>query len=263
MNKYVNLLRKHLAMQFSYFFSHKQATLFSFFADFFEFFMQPLILYFIYEISSGFSGWNIDEMFFLIATSRISLSIAGSTVIGIVFAQGWKLDSGNFHEVLLKPFNVILYMIITSINTGWLMDITVGIILLIYSIIKLNIAVTLAGVLSYIYMILISLLCYYGIAGLIMNFLFKNPRAENIMDLFWTTTNFSRYPLNIFPNAMKFILTFIFPIALSSYYPAAYFLNKINDYSAMIIFSLIGIAFAFVGTIALKNGLKNHISYGG
>ncbi|MFA5332900.1 MAG: ABC-2 family transporter protein [Candidatus Nanoarchaeia archaeon] len=263
MNKYADVLIKTVSMDFSYFFSHKQATFFQFFADFFEFFLQPLILFFIYEISSGFPGWSINEMFFLIATAKISLSLAGSSVLGIIFSNSWKIESGNFHQTLLKPFNTIVYMIITSVNAHWIMDITVGLILLIYSIIKLNIALTIIGVLSYFYLIFVSILCYYGIAGVVMNFLFKNPRSSNIIDLFFTATRFSNYPLNIFPTMLKFILTFILPIALSSYYPANYFLGKTNDYNSLIIFSLIGFCFAVIGTIALKNGIKNHVSFGG
>lgn len=263
MSKYFDVLIKTVAMDFSYFFSHKQATFFQFFADFFEFFLQPLILYFIYNISSGFSGWNIDEMFFLIATARISLSLAGSSVLGILFSNSWKLETGNFHQVLLKPFNIIIYMILTSVNAFWITDIAAGLILLIYSIIKLNITITLFGVLSYLYLLFISILCFYGIAGLIMNLLFKNPRSSNIVDLFWAITRFSDYPIHIFPNYLKFILTFVFPIALSSFYPASYFLGKANNFNMMAIFSLIGIIFAFAGTLAIKNGIKNHVSLGG
>ena len=96
-----------------------------------------------------------------------------------------------------------------------------------------------------------------------MNFLFKNPRSDNIMDLFWTASRFSNYPISIFPPVLKFILTFAFPIALSSYYPASYFLGKANDYNMLIIFSLIGMLFAIMGTAALRNGIKNHVSFGG
>ncbi|MDD4352877.1 MAG: ABC-2 family transporter protein [Candidatus Nanoarchaeia archaeon] len=263
MNKYIDVLVRHILMDFSEFFSHKQATFFQFFADFFEFFLQPLLLYFIYNISSGFQGWEINEMFFLIATARISLSLAGSSVLGIVFSNLWRLKSGNFHQVLLKPFNTIIYMIIGSFNAYWIMDITSGFLLLIYSIIKLKIQITLLGTLSYFYLIFISLLCYYGIAGILMNFFFKNPRSENILDIFWTASRFSNYPLNIFPNVIKFILTFIFPIALSSYYPASYFLSKSADYSLIIVFSIIGLAFAIIGSYAIKDGVKNHVSFGG
>jgi ABC-2 type transport system permease protein len=263
MSKYLDVMIKSVSMDFSYFFSHKQATFFQFFADFFEFFLQPLILYFIYEISSGFPGWDINEMFFLIATARISLSLAGSSVLGIIFSSAWKLESGNFHQILLKPFNTVVYMIITSFNAYWIMDITAGVLLLIYSLIKLHAALTLFGILSYIFLIIISIICYYGIIGIIMNFLFKNPRSDNIMDLFWTASRFSNYPISIFPPVLKFILTFAFPIALSSYYPASYFLGKANDYNMLIIFSLIGMLFAIMGTAALRNGIKNHVSFGG
>jgi ABC-2 type transport system permease protein len=263
MNKYLNLLIKNLSIDISFFFSHKQATFFQFIADIFEFLIQPLILFFIYEISQGFSGWNMNEMFFLIATARISLTIAGSTVLGMIFSNSWKLEQGYFHQVLLKPFNTIIYMMITSINAHWVMDILSGFGLLIYSLIKLNIQATIAGFFSYIYLIFISLLCYYGITGLILNFLFKNPRSSNIMDMFWTMTNFSKYPLNIFPNYLKFLLTFILPVMISGYYPASYFLGKSNDFNLMIVFSLIGIIFAIVGTFAIKDGIKKHVSFGG
>jgi ABC-type uncharacterized transport system permease subunit len=59
------------------------------------------------------------------------------------------------------------------------------------------------------------------------------------------------------------MLTFILPMALAGFYPASYILGKISDYKLLGLFLLIGLAFAGVGTMAIKKGIKKHTSYGG
>jgi ABC-2 type transport system permease protein len=264
MNKYFDFLKTNLSNEISHIFSYKQTLIFEIISIFLALFSQIVVIFFIYNITNGFPGWNIYEMIFLIGTNGLAFSISGFTSISMFFQNSWKIEYGHFHNVLLKPFNTQGFMIISSINdSSWLIELFGNIILIIYSLIMINPQLTLWGVISYILLILISCLCFYGIMGVFMNFVFSYPRARNVIELFWTMGNFSNYPLGIFPDWIKLFLTFIMPMALAGFYPASYFLGKMSNYIYLALFLFIGLIFAFIGVIAIKEGIKKHTSYGG
>ncbi|EYB66459.1 MULTISPECIES: ABC-2 family transporter protein [Deinococcus] len=46
-------------------------------------------------------------------------------------------------------------------------------------------------------------------------------RGIGLFPLFYNTINFSRYPLTVYPAAVRFVLTFVLPYAFIAFYPAA------------------------------------------
>lgn len=264
MNKYLDFLKTNISNEISHIFSYKQTFFFEIISIFLALFSQIIVIFFIYNITAGFPGWTIYEMIFLTATSGLSFSIAGFTSISMFYQNSWKIEYGHFHNVLLKPFNTQIFMLISSISdSSWLIELSGNLILLIYSIIMMNPQFTWAGVLSFFSIIISVCFCFYGIMGIFINFIFSYPRARNIIELFWTIGNFSNYPLNIFPDWIKIFLTFILPMALAGFYPASYFLGKMSNYIYLVLFLIIGLAFVGIGTLAIKEGIKKHTSYGG
>ena len=46
------------------------------------------------------------------------------------------------------------------------------------------------------------------------------------MFMAYQLSNFVKYPITIYPTAIRFIVTFLIPFAFTGYYPAAYFLGR-------------------------------------
>jgi ABC-2 type transport system permease protein len=45
-------------------------------------------------------------------------------------------------------------------------------------------------------------------------------RSEALINLYYKISDFVRYPLNVYAVGIQFALTFLFPLAVSSFYPA-------------------------------------------
>jgi ABC-type uncharacterized transport system permease subunit len=181
MKKYFDFLRTNISNEISHVFSYKQTFFFEVISIFLSLISQVIVIFFIYNATNGFPGWNLYEMIFLIATNGLAFSLAGFTSISMFYQNSWEIEKGYFHNKLLKPFKTQIFMLISSMNdSNWGIELIGNLIILVYAFMMLKIQVTLIGVLSFLLLIFISCLCFYGIMGILINFIFSYPRPETL-----------------------------------------------------------------------------------
>lgn len=263
MNKYWATFKEVAKMRASSFFAQRFAAFIRLFSLTFSNLLQPLLIIFIYHSTKGLPGWSFNELLIFNATSMLSWGFATAFLFSMVWFIGWKIDHGEFDLLLLKPLRTIPLMIIESVNVGSLPSIITGLVILIISVVMSGAVITLKGLLAYTYLIGLSCLVYYGIAAVIIGLSFKFFKVHNFLHLFFTLSDFNKYPLNIYKTFIPFFLTFILPLALSSYYPASYLLGRITKPWTIITLSLVSLGFMVLGTTAIKYGLKHYSSAGG
>ena len=82
-----------------------------------------------------------------------------------------------------------------------------------------------------------------------------------IMDCVNSFQEFAFYPISIYPKIIGFILTWIFPYAFASFYPADYFLHM--QYGILSVLTpVIAILLWIIALRVWKWGLKNYESTG-
>jgi len=263
MSKYLNMITTIIKMRLSESLTYRLESFINGIGELVNDLLGPLLAFFIYEATSGLPGWSFYEFVLFNATTIISGSIAISIFMPMVWSIGWKIDKGYFDEMLTKPLNIIAYMIIEPINLHGLTGTITGITIVIICIFNLGYSVTLAGVITYIYIILLSGIAVYGVVSLAIGLSFKLFKVHQFMQLFWDLQQLGEYPLNIYKTFIPFILTFIFPIAVANYYPASFLLDKITDFSIIIVLTIVSAVFAIIGTLSIKYGIKYYSSAGG
>jgi ABC-2 type transport system permease protein len=77
-----------------------------------------------------------------------------------------------------------------------------------------------------------------------------------------TVFEFTRYPLTIYGGFLQFVLTFILPFSLSSFYPVEALLGRLNMWLLVPITGA-SILFVLFSTMMFKLGLKKYTSAGG
>jgi len=263
MGKHFNAGLRVIKMRLAEYAAYRTATFINIFTRIFSNLLGPLLVFFIYTSTSGIPGWNFYELLVFSSTAMISWGIGTSFFFPMVWYIGWRVDNGYFDIILLKPLKIIPEMIIESINVGGLPGVVVGFIVLIISLINIGASISLLNIIVYVYLILLSCLVLYGIAGIITGLSFTLFKAYEFMNLFWEITNLNDYPLTIYKTFIPFFLTFVFPVAIGNYYPASFLLGKIADGSLLIVLTLVSVSFAVIGTYTIKYGLRHYSSAGG
>lgn len=163
--------------------------------------------------------WNYYEMLFLYGFSLIAL-----TPVQCCFDNNWSLRgsvfSGDFIKYCFKPMNIYFYFISETFDVKGFGQLAFGIFIFCYSwshlglefsfLILLKLLIQLLGASLFMIAILnfAAAICFFSINGTYYVMMLSNKFKD-----------YARYPVTIFNGVLRFVFTFIIPIAFMSYYP--------------------------------------------
>ncbi|MDZ4957357.1 multidrug ABC transporter permease, partial [Clostridium perfringens] len=91
---------------------------------------------------------------------------------------------------------------------------------------NLNITYSPIKIVEFIFVVICATLIYTSIKLATASIAFWVKFSQSYMFMAYQISTFAKYPIGIYPSAIKFILTFLIPFAFTGYYPGAYFIGK-------------------------------------
>lgn len=170
-------------------------------------------------------GWTIEEMALLYG---IRLCAHGAYLV--LFNNMYGIDQmvqGEFDRFLVRPLPILTQLMFSQFRLSILGDLTGGIVILGAAISRTDINWTPANGLLLVTAILgggmIDGAMQLAMASTSFRTLNSWPLRVLADDI---AANFANYPISIFGNPVRFVLTFLLPIAFMAYLPAAALLGK-------------------------------------
>jgi len=200
------------------------------------FFLLTTIL--IYNSGASFPGWGFYEVLLIQSIFTLSLALAYVLFSNVLWSTMQYIREGSFEVVLLRPVNPLFFLIATNFDTG-----SFG--LLIGGGAMFGIAIAHTGVASLAALAQFFLLFVAGFAvmtgfQMIMAATsFKwvgNSRLPDILD---SILSFGKYPVSIFPQAIKTLASYIIPVGMIGFYPASALLGRLNPMVLISVFPCI------------------------
>lgn len=211
--------------------------------------------------SVGYWGFYETSLMFGIVTFVYSITEC--------FARGYDefsnvIKQGDLDRILVRPLGIINQIFGTKIELSKLMRTTLGLGVIIVSLIKLNIAWTFAKVLVLIFALISGCLVIWGVmligAGIsvfsVENLEFINVFTNGAKELAY-------YPINIYTKWLSRIFTFVIPVACFNYLPISYLMGY-GELPRIIyaLSPLLGFAFIIPCIIFFQWALKRYQSTG-
>ena len=185
----------------------------------------PLVALLIYGAGSGFPGWSFYEVLLIQSLFSVSQSVTRICLGDVLWLTMHHVRQGSFETILLKPMDSLTYIISTTFSPNNFGQLLCGITLFSY-------AITQTGTASFIY-ILAGLLFFIagvavmsGIQLIMAAASFKWVGNSRLPEMFHSIEAFGQYPINIFPTIIKSFITFVIPVGLVGFFPAAALLGK-------------------------------------
>lgn len=148
-----------------------------------------------------------------------------------LFDNSWNLLShvlsGNFIKYCFKPINLFFYYYSEVFDIKGIGQMAVGIFVLLYSWVNMQIPFSFIILLKLIIALISSSLFMISI----MNFaagssFYIMTGAYYVLTLSNSFRDYARYPISIFSGVVRFVFTFIIPIGFMAYYPSLEFLTN-------------------------------------
>jgi len=262
MNKYLKLWKRTFELELSSEMAYKTNFLIKSFALLIADLIGPIITMLIYSSSSGIPGWRFEEFILFQGTFILVTGISHAFILTFPVIVVENVREGTFDKILTKPFNTLLYLSFSAIDIEGFAEIFAGLALIIFAFIKLNIILFSWNALLYIMIMITALLFLYSLLVIISSLAFLFVKSFALFELLFKILDVSRYPMNIYGVEMRFIFTFILPVAIVSFYPASALLGTLNIMSLIEIFIPI-ILFFCLSIIIWNLALKKYTSAGG
>ncbi len=189
---------------------------------------------------------NLDGFLFYEIIFIYGFSLVPKGIDHLLTDNLWKVAwfivrKGDFDKYLTRPINPLLHVIMESIQFDALGELLTGIILMIIASIKLSIQYTFVNVALMIIAMVFGTLIFTSIKIACSAFAFKIKQSGSILQIFYMTSDFAKYPVTIYNSIVRNIITYIIPFAFTAYYPASYILRGTNP-----LFNIGGVVIASV-----------------
>lgn len=186
------------------------------------------------------SNWSTFEILLLFSLSRAG-RVFGDLIFWMpMFGFDALLKEGRLERYLLTPANPFLHFIGSQFSTFTLGHCTGSIVVAIACMFFVNVKFSLTSIAGFLISFVGGSFAYAAIIIALGSIAFWTLDLTGVSQMLMSITKFTNYPITIFPNFIQVIITFILPLAITSYYPSAILLGKQEN--ALDIAFIIGIA---------------------
>ena len=257
MKLYLKALKMHIMSELQYKTSFMMSTI----SQIITFFSYYLVIISLFSKFNNIKGFNLYEV--LLCFSIIQFGFAFNEV----FARGVdKFDNliinGKFDQILLRPKNIILQVLITESDFVKIARIIQALIVTIIALINLNIELSLIKIITLILMFISAVIIFFALFLLSASYCFITVQGLEVRNVFTDGgKNMAQYPIGIFNKSFIYIFTFLIPYAFVNYYPLLFFLGKSNNifyaFSPLIVF-----IYLIPCILIFNKGVKKYTSVG-
>lgn len=222
--------------------------------------INVLMISFIYFQIKEIAGWGKEELFLLLGTYNIVWGIFFGLFIHNLGQVNSYINSGDLDLFLTKPINSqFMISFRNHIDFGEAATLIFGVVLVFLSLGKMGIIISLLNIVLYGFLILASVVLAYSLWLISVTFSFWFGRIREIHEVFISVFAIAKYPVDIFPNQLKILLTYFIPLGVLVTIPARFLLKTIEP--KFLIFSfLISFFVLFLSNLFWRFGLKHYQS---
>jgi ABC-2 type transport system permease protein len=211
----------------------------------------------IFSYTQNLGGWQPDEMLALVG---VYFLVGG--LISLVIQPGMSalIDSvrdGTLDFTLTKPEDAQLLVSIQRVAVWSLLDLVMGVGVLVYALVRLGNAVGFGEAAAFFGMLLAGGVIVYSFWLILASLSFWLVRVENLLEIFQSVYQAGRWPISLYPNWLRFGLTFIVPVAFATTVPAEALTGRLGISTLLEALGLAILLFA-IARLVWRLGLRRY-----
>lgn len=221
-----------------------------------------IFLYLIFKRIPALSGWSFEQLIFIYGFSQIPRGLDHLFTDNLWMLAWQMVVRGTFDRYMLRPMNLFFQIICEKIQFDALGEVLIGLILVCRAI-KLNIInISMKFILCFILSVVAGAIIYTSVKLFFASLAFWVKESAPFLQTAYDTSDFAKYPIEVYPKIIKFVLVYIMPFAFVAYIPATYFLNKNGFFKTVGMECVISIIIFNISYFVFKKGTERYESAG-
>lgn len=207
-------------------------------------------------------GWSFHELLFIYGFANIPRGLDHMFTDYLWLLAGRVVVNGEFDRYLVRPINPLFQIIAQKFQADGIGEVIIGIILVVYASNLGGITFTFLKVIAFIVMAILATLIYTSIKLFFASLAFWVQRSQSILFMFYSMSDFAKYPLEIYHKFIRTSITYIVPFALTAYIPASYFLGAAELFPTLFRIASIAALAMTLSYATFLRGMKRYESVG-
>lgn len=207
-------------------------------------------------------GFGYYEIIFIYGFSLVPKGLDHLFTDNLWKVAWFIVRKGNFDKYLTRPINPLLHVIMEALQFDALGELITGIALMAIASVKLGIDYSVGKILLMLLAFVFGTVIYTAIkiAGAALALWMKS--SGSILQVFYMTSDFAKYPVTIYNGFVKNIVTYIIPFAFTAYYPASYILRGNDPWFCFGVGTIIAAVLLTLSILLWNKGLSAYESAG-
>lgn len=212
-------------------------------------------------------GWTFAEVAVFYGLVHVMFALSGTLTHGVENVGNEFLRTGTFDRLLLRPRTLMLQLIGHDFRLSRLGRFTQGLIVLLIGAHYAGIEWSFGDVLMTSWAVAGGMALFFGIVvlqGAVSFWTIEGLEIANVLT--FGGVQAAQYPLSLYNDWLRGVLTFVVPLACVAYYPILTLLNRPDPLGAPAWFGwvapLAGFAFAALSLITWRAGVRHYTSTG-
>jgi len=267
--KFFNTFRWYLKLYGMFFSQYLKALMHSrtdFFIGFLAFFMIQFggiaFIALVFRQIPDLLGWSFYDLLFIYGFANIPRGLDHMFTDYLWLLAGNVIVVGEFDRYLLRPIHPLFQIIAQRFQPDGIGEAIIGILLVVYASIKGGIEFTPGKLFIFIILVFFATIIYTSIKLSLASLAFWIKRSQSILFMFYSMSDFAKYPLAIYHKFIRTFITYIVPFALTAYIPASYFLGASSLLKSLGLTIGISIISLTIGLVMFNQGMKQYESVG-
>lgn len=215
-----------------------------------------LLILSIFNHVDYLAGYTKYETLLFFLTFNLMDVLTQAFFRGIYFFRN-DIRLGTFDFILLKPINTLFYSLTKLMDILDMFFLIPIISLIVFVIFKLELLITVWGIISYLIFIIFGLLIILGIHIISACVAILTQESENFILLYRESMTIGRFPPEVYSRPFQLIFTFIMPIIVVVSFPVKALLGTLSYFN--IVLALIITLVFFGGSLFFwKTSLKHY-----
>ena len=257
----MKLYCKYIKIHFKSAMQYKLSFIMAFTSQILVLFSYYFTILCLFDKFSNVKGFTLYEVLFSYGIIQFGTATCESFFRGIDHFDRYILE-GTFDRLLLRPRNTLLQVFCEDIDFIKFSKLLQGIIIIIIALLKLDIEWNIYRVITFICMLISSVVIFLGLFILAASYCFVTVKGLEVRNIF--TDGFkhiAQYPIGIFKKGFVLFLTYVIPFGFVNYYPLLYFLGR-TDNKLLSISPLITIVYLIPIIMIFNRGVRKYTSVG-
>ncbi|HSV85476.1 MAG TPA: ABC-2 family transporter protein [Levilinea sp.] len=213
----------------------------------------------IFTNTSDLSGWGMGEMIALLGIWRLANTMMSALVWPNTERFNQSIRDGTFDYVLIQPVNSQFLVTFSRIIVWRAWEIVLAGALVTVGISMGERAASAGSVASFLALAISGMAVLYSLWIVLIAFTFWFIKFDNNVTILQALMESGRFPATIYPAWLRFIITFVIPIAMATTVPLQGLRGDLSG-GQVILFLAIGAVSVFISSRIWRAGVRRYSS---